>query len=221
MWWWGIDWGLTFTSLFISLSQPAVTQCQLVSCSCPISEGSARSKSTVMHITRIFYHPGVLWMFRLCDLDLSGCNVNDIALTIVGSNLPKYVWWHIRKLNLSTWFFSCDWVICSLRRLHLYGNSTVTGNALKSLVSKCTNITDLNLGQCCKVKQLHCHGRPWILMHANSKVCDVLQVNNDFVKIVANSLPQLRWLELRGCTQVSQTERMQLFISSLSADFWL
>lgn len=56
-------------------------------------------------------------------------------------------------------------------------------------------------------------------MHANSKVCDVLQVNNDFVKIVANSLPQLRWLELRGCTQVSQMERMQLFISSLSADF--
>ena len=47
----------------------------------------------------------------------------------------------------------CD--TCSLKRLHLYGNSSVTSSALESLASKCKYISDLNVGQCCQVRMLN------------------------------------------------------------------
>ncbi|XP_062522498.1 F-box/LRR-repeat protein 20-like isoform X2 [Corticium candelabrum] len=90
----------------------------------------------------------------ICDLDLSGCNVTDTILYIIESKLP------------------------CLKRLHLYGNSSVTSSALESLASKCKCINDLNVGQCC-------------------------QVNDSCLINVSSNLCCLQCIELRGCTQVS------------------
>lgn len=92
---------------------------------------------------------------RIYDLDLSGCDITDVTLNIVGSTLPR------------------------LKQLHLYGISCITAATLNCLLSQCKDIIDFNIGQCCKV-------------------------NNECLEIIANKIPHLQSLELRGCMQISE-----------------
>ena len=94
---------------------------------------------------------------------------------------------------------------CRLKRLHLYGISCITAATLKCLLSQCKYITDFNIGRCCKV-HLSCLLKHLLLISNYILILSIndVQVNNDCLEIVANKVPHLQWLELRGCMQVSQ-----------------